>query len=1028
MDLGQGSKLITVSMNWIGEGIDYFSSSGAKSCMPSPSLEPEEGALPSLELRRYHNYRALIYRSSFGPGVFSGYDITLWLSRTNPATGAGSIALFDPRDTAVRPLYDDASTGVYLDKNFSSIEGLRLFDAAASPVVSQAAAVTAVVTARNGWTYGFEIIRLAANPASAERFARLVSETDRSGNAVTVTYQFAANASDAALNFDRTNLWKMAAVTDAYGRQATFTYRAAKKNARWVVEQIDLPNQTSLHYSYTSPGEGVNALVGLTGVTHPDGTESTFSVTPDAQTQTQVLHYFDAAGLGSRRKADVYLTNPTWVDPVTSAVSSQTANLTRMIVNGAGEVTRLNRSTFDPVTAEATYYVYEGGCSLYRYSTRSWGVPVQVDQAIDWDISQDPAGYTYEKRKSYDVGSYQRLLGETDALGKKTTTQRDVVTGALTKTISPSGAVSTTTYNARRQPLVHTDRVGSETVYTYDPKGSRLSMTLAQGTPEQGIWSYAYNLLGQRVSETDANGNITTMSYDALRYLASVTEPPDVPGGPQAVWQYTHDPVPGDEGGLSSRTDPLSQVTSFTRDACNRLTTTTYSDGSTETLTMAPGADANLPFEETDRLGFVTRRLYDAAGRESDRIQAFNTPAPASRSCTYLRGHVLPRTCIDRGERTDYDYGPHNLKTRVDKQPDSTKVLSTLTSYDKARRVRVITDPFGRRTYLLYDLDNNEIRSVQEMALPPPGDPPTPLLSYDDVKNMPRPVGANVAHLIKDTHFDAEGREIASVDGRGVVSVITRNKRAHVIRHIQDFGAQGSLMLRTEYDHDAQGNQIRVRKPRTFAEPGGPGFVTEMGYTGRGLVGWVTLAKGRPEVSTELYDYDLKRNQGTRTNSLGHVWSTLWSESTGKRLAEIDPEADVDGNVNTPNTRAVHGSVRDRRGLVTYELVAPDADAFINQASFNDPAATLREVTTRYDGRKQIIARTVWLVELGQVDPNDPQIAVDPAHGLTTRWAYDDNLIAGSGPMRPTISAISRSPWGATAAPSRRPIRPAQNS
>ncbi|MFO0755760.1 MAG: RHS repeat-associated core domain-containing protein [Byssovorax sp.] len=980
MNSASGSKLLTVSMSWIGDGIDYASKLDPASCPSCAGALPSVGALPSLEIRRFHDYRHLTYPSSFGPGVFSGYDLSLWFSITDAQTGAGSAILYDPRDLAVRPLHDDASTGVYKDKNFSSVEGLRLYDAASHPVVDQAAATTAVLSSRDGRTYTFEMILTNGGA----RYARLLRETDRNGNAIVLAYQFPANASDAALGFDRDNLWKLGSITDAHGKQALFTYRPQKRNGRWVVSRIDLPNGASMQYLYDGPNGGWGSLTGLTGVLHPDGTMTTLSVTPDNATQTQVLHYFDAGAKDTHRRKDVYLTNSTWVDPVTHAVSSQSSNLVRMLVNGAGEVSYLIKSTFDPATAKADYYVYEGGHAFFRYRTQSWGIPVETDQARGWDIAQDPASYVYEKRASYAMGSFQHVLGKTDFLGRKTSYDRDTVTGALKKTTFPDGTASTSTYNVFRQPLVEVDRLGRKTQYVYDAHGNLLSKTKALGTPDQGVITWTYNAAGQPLTETDANGNVTAYAYTPDGYLLSKTEPPDMPGGPQAVTSYVYDAA----GRLASVTDPRGRVTAYAYDGRNRVTGITFNDGSVESHVYGAGPDANLLVQKIDRLGVVERHAYDGAGREIQQIQAFGRPEAVSKTCSYLAGTTLQKECNERGERTVYSYDDYNRLVGTTVQPKVGTLLTDASVYDQARRVDHRIDRYGRKTFYVYDVNDRVVRTVSEMV---PGAVPGP------AAGLPRVLTANAPYLIEDVVYDAEGQTLSRIDGRGIAHTSAYDARGRVIRTITAAGTpeQG----KTEYDYDAQGNQVRVRHPRHFTEAGG--FITESTYGGRNLLSTMTWAKGRPEEATESYGYDLDGKRSLRIDGRGFSWNTLWSFCCGNHQAEIEPAADVDGDALTPPTRAITVENRDSLGHVTHTWVAGDASLFPDEASLANPPSTLREVTTRYDGLYRPVARTVWMVELGAVDENDPPIAGDPGYpaamGLTTRWVYDDDLTDGVG-------------------------------
>ncbi|MFT3771415.1 MAG: RHS repeat-associated core domain-containing protein [Minicystis sp.] len=976
-----GSLVVTTSMGWIGNALDYGVTPGV------PGSGAPVGALPSLEIRRYHNYRGITWPSSFGQGSFSGYDISLSLYRTSAGTGAGAMILFDPRDTAPRNLADASGSGLYLETDQNSIAGVRLYDAASQPVVDQAAAATAVLTTRDGWIYTFEIIRTDTTPSTANRLGRLVRIADRNGNAIVLAYEHPAGATDAQLGFDRQNLWKVATVTDAYGRTATFTYAAAKKAGRFVVSDIALPDGQALHYSYQN-----NALVGLSGVSHPDGSVSTLSATPDAQTQALVLHVDDAAAVATDRRRDVYLTNPVWIDPTAQVSYPQPANLARMIVNGAGEVVYAIQSAQSLTTYTNTYHVYEGGSSFFRYTTDLWGAPVQMDQAQGWDITLDPAGYSYQLVERYATQG-RRVTGTTDILGRATAYSRDPVTGAVQRKTYPDGSFEVATYDAFRQPRLVIDRLGRKTRYTYDARGNLLSKTAGAETPAQATWSYTYDTRGQVVTATDANGNVKAYAYTPEGYLASVTDPPDTPGGPQAVTSYAHDAA----GRLTSMTDPRGRVTRYQYDARNRVTGITHNDGSVEATVWGSGPDANLPVQKVDRVGNVTRYGYDAAGRETQRTSAFGKPEAVSRSCVYLSGTNLTSDCTDRGERTSFTHDDYNRRVSTAVQPSTATLLAEGTAFDTARRVHATTDPYGRRTFYLHDINDRVIREVQEMvpgALTPPA---SQAQREAYLLGLPRVLSGNAAYLVIEAAYDAAGQVLSYTDGRGVTATFAYDGQGRQIRQIEAAGTPAQA--RTEYDYDPQGNLVQVRHPRHFSEPGG--FITAYTYTGRNLPASITEALGRPEQASERHGYDLDEKPILRIDGRGHAWSTVWSQRRGDHLAEVHPAADLDGDASTPPTSAVHAGVRDSLGRVTHAFVASDAAAFPNEVSFGDPAATLREVTTRYDGLGRPVARTVWMVELGDVDENAPPIAGDPGYpasaGLTTSWTYDDDLTDGVG-------------------------------
>lgn len=100
----------------------------------------------------------------------------------------------------------------------------------------------------------------------------------------------------------------------------------------------------------------------------------------------------------------------------------------------------------------------------------------------------------------------------------------------------------------------------------------------------------------------------------------------------------------------------------------------------------------------------------------------------------------------------------------------------------------------------------------------------------------------------------------------------------------------------------------------------------------------------------------------TRTDARGNNWRTLWASCCGRQQATIDPL----GHGKISNT--------DYAGRVTHSAVVEDVSSHTN---LNDPVdvKTLQEVTTRYDARGRMVARTAWLVPRGAVDSNNAPIA-----------------------------------------------------
>lgn len=120
-----GSVIDNLNFSYIHDAADYTSNpSYSSSCGSCSTSNSDIGALPRFSLLRYHRYDYLGYRSSFGPGVFNNFDISLRLS-------PGVIEFFDPTKRVAYDLTDSDANGVFTDERYQSIKELRLYDSGA---------------------------------------------------------------------------------------------------------------------------------------------------------------------------------------------------------------------------------------------------------------------------------------------------------------------------------------------------------------------------------------------------------------------------------------------------------------------------------------------------------------------------------------------------------------------------------------------------------------------------------------------------------------------------------------------------------------------------------------------------------------------------------------------------------------------------------------------------------------------------------------------------------------------------------
>ncbi|MDZ4781258.1 MAG: RHS repeat domain-containing protein [Planctomycetia bacterium] len=72
--------------------------------------------------------------------------------------------------------------------------------------------------------------------------------------------------------------------------------------------------------------------------------------------------------------------------------------------------------------------------------------------------------------------------------------------------------VTAYTYNARGQTETMRDPLNRTTRYEYDARGLRTRAVFAEGSPDQGVMTFAYDAAGNQTAATDENGHRTSLN------------------------------------------------------------------------------------------------------------------------------------------------------------------------------------------------------------------------------------------------------------------------------------------------------------------------------------------------------------------------------------------------------------------------------------------------------------------------------------------------------------------------------------
>jgi len=789
----------------------------------------------------------------------------------------------------------------------------------------------AIALLPNGSKWFFEIIRTRASN-DYQLMGRVVREEERNGNAIVISYKFGVFATDPQLGNDRDKLWQMDRVTDAYARSMTFSYVLQGEWGSWVVSRVDLPNGQAVHYEY-----GVQNILPLARVIYPDGTLSTFEHGDDEGLQQHAVRYDDAGAEPTHRRKTLYFSQDQYID-ASGQMVPQVPYLIRRAFNGNGELMYMNQE--DAANPDEVSYAYMAHKGFARVQ-QSGDDFVSEEFATNWTLGGDPATFTYEPKKKGLLTAYLKSGTRIDGLGRQTQLEYDLDSGEISKTTYPDGTSETTTYNVFAEPLRKTSRTGRITDFTYDSKGNLLTETRGAGTSAASTWRFEYNSRGQVTRALDPNylaatPDLHAMSYvyDSRGFLLQKIESADVAAAARPTSSYVWDAA----GRLTQSTGPSGQVLSHTFDSRNRLVSTTFGDGSTESKTYGSGVDANLLIQETDRNGHATRYGYDASDRRISTTRAYGRPEAVVSTCTFLTGTKFPERCVDRGNAMEYAYDKRQRRVSETVHPNTGVALTTTTKFNANSFPVFEEDPYGRAKLYGYDVNDRVTRTVREAV-------PASVARNADLSTLARVTTPNPSYVIEDTGFNPDGDVVSRADGRSTVKGMEYDAQRRLTAQVVALGT--ALAARTEYSYDKDGNRTRERRPRAFVESGT--FESVFTYTGRNLLQSVTEGSGSSSAATKTLTYTPSQKLATETDFRGHVTRYGYSGCCDRRTSVTDPSNAVT--------------------LTAY-------DSFGNVLVVTDPNGNLTRMT--YDGLNRLLTRTNGANE-------------------TTTFTYDDNLADGVG-------------------------------
>ncbi|TCK93197.1 RHS repeat-associated protein [Natranaerovirga hydrolytica] len=687
-------------------------------------------------------------------------------------------------------------------------------------------------------------------------------------------------------------------------------------------------------------------------------------------------------------------------------------NETRNAYNLSGDII----STTNPLGASTTY-AYDAMGQLTQRST-----PLGAKTTFEYDAT----GNIIKKNEPYKDGETATYSYEYDVkdqlvkeiLPEGVSTNQGMVyvydfRGEITEIYDTDNRlVETRTYDDKGRLIKKVEGLRNSdegTVYTYNFDDKVTSIT----NPLKETSEMTYDIFGNVLTSTNANGHTTVYTYNEDQTLAQI----DNPDGGKITYSYdglgrlieTINALGyvlqygyNDFGEVQWQRDPLGYEKHFTYDLKGQLTARTDEIGSQTTYTYDPVGQVTqieTPIEERNgqTIYKVEENRYNQEGNLINQTVYEKTTRDNLKSISYTYyddGNVKTQTA-STGEIIQYDYDKNgNLIHQKMTYTDGTYKMQTL-AYDLHNRlieeINYLDEEGIKEADVLPDIlkaDNGRIKSITRYTYDVRGnriqrESPKAFL-YDAQQSSRNPYVTNYSYdalnrLVKTSHtyegktyqeaidYDAVGNTIAITDLNGHTRTITYDP---MNRPIQETDPEGHTM---HYAYDLEGNKIK--------ETNGKNQSIVYGYDKLNRIMTLTDAYG---ITVEQRTYDPKGNLITTTDALGY--KTEYTYDLANRLiTTTDPETKAQGLAYTQKrTYDIYGnllSLMDALGGVLVYTYDPRGLL----TSMTDPLGATTTYT--YDAMGNQISR---------IDGN----------GRETQYVYNNHgdLLRVTNPLEETIS------------------------
>lgn len=547
----------------------------------------------------------------------------------------------------------------------------------------------------------------------------------------------------------------------------------------------------------------------------------------------------------------------------------------------------------------AVYYGYDGDNRINRFTDEA-GYSTHITYNSDGMAHRVRTELT-DKSIRYEQASRQTVTVDylTDGNNQFTTYRWDTLGRVVEKTGNCCGYSSRLEYDEDDNVVRSEDANGNVTTCTYDGNGNMLTLTDPLGYTER--YTYTADGYNNIATYTDKNGHQYGFEYDTHGNLTSINGPL----GSQVLMTYDS------HGQLLTQTDALGHTITRGYDSHGNMVSVTDALGQTSTIeydafgnpvsqTMPSGATIRMAYDRMGRLTSTTDALGGRTVLSVDSRGKTTAITDALGQTTNITLDALGRTLTVTDARqatVSYAYNAKGLPTEVrDALNHATRMI-----YDDQDRVAMTIDANGDSTRYQYDAAGN----TTSVLLPNGREIH---YSYDALERLVQT--ADQYGVMQTTVYDAQGNTVAVVDANGDT---------------------------THMRYDALGRLVETRDPM--------GNSDHYSYDLAGNLTTHTDANGH----TTTFTYDAVGNMLTETDALNNT--TSYTYDADGRLASV---VDAGGN-NTAYTYDANGQLT----LITYadgKTRHFRYDAIGNNTQQQDEAGNITTMT--YDAAGNMLLRS----------------------------------------------------------------------